>query len=264
MNELFERLQGEPWIVIALSSLLGYLMGAISFARLINYLVTKDKKIKPWVVSVPHTDEVFESDLVSATLVAKTLGPRYGCMTSIADMIKVALPALLVKLAFPEEPYYLAVALFGIIGHNYPVFYRFKGGRGESPLLGGLLVINWFGIIIVNVAASILGFITGSVLVIRWGGMVLMIFWYWYYFNNIYFVGYMVLANFFYWFSMRKDLARYNELKTKKGLKFTEEDVSDFIGMGKNMGRMIDRYSLYALLKKSFKRSPVNKSNDEE
>jgi hypothetical protein len=60
----------------------------------------------------------------------------------------------------------------------------------------------------------------------------------------------MILINFFFWFSMRKDLARFLELKRKKGLEFTEEEVSEFIMMGKGIGRTLDRYSLYALYKK--------------
>jgi glycerol-3-phosphate acyltransferase PlsY len=253
MNELINTLYAEPWLLVLICSISGYLIGSISFARLINFWVTKEKKVKSWMVSVPHSDEVFESDLVSATLMAKTLGPKYGCLTSLADMVKVALPTLLVKLVYPEDPYFLAVALFGIVGHNYPVYHGFKGGRGESPLIGGLLIIDWFGIIITNAAATILGFTVGKVLVMRWGAMVLMIFWYWYHFNSQYYVGYMIGANFLYWFSMRKDLARYNELKTRKGLQFTEEDVSEFIGMGRSMGRMLDKYSLAALLKRAIR-----------
>jgi len=124
------------------------------------------------------------------------------------------------------------------------------GGRGESPILGIMLVINWFGLIVANLAAALLGFIAGSILVIRWGGYVILIFWLWYYFDDWRYALFMVLINFFFWFSQRKDLARFMDLKKKKGLSFTEEDVSEFILMGKSMGRALDRYSLYALYKR--------------
>lgn len=260
MHDLIAQIKDEHWISFVLCALLGYLTGSVSFARLINYFITGDKKIKPLAEAVPHSNEVFESDLISATLVTKNLGAKYGCMTSVADMIKVALPTLLVKITFTGQPYFLVTALFGIIGHNYPVYYRFIGGRGESPLIGGLLVINWFGIIVVNLAATLLGFISGSVLVIRWGGMVLMIFWYWYYFHTIWYVCYIVFANFLFWFSMRKDLARYIELKRKKGLSFTEEDVSEFILMGRKLGRALDKYSIYALVRKIFSSQGTGKT----
>ena len=213
-------------------------------------LLPKTGKSDPFQNRFPILSEIFESDLVSATLVTKKIGARYGCMTSFADMLKVALPTLLVKLFFAPEPYFLLTALFGVIGHNLPVYYRFKGGRGESSILGILLVINWFGLLLVNLAATVLGFITGSVLVVRWGGYVLMIFWLWYYFNDWRYALFMILINFFFWFSMRKDLTRFIELKKKKGIEFTEEDVSQFILMGKSLGRALDRYSLYAVYKK--------------
>jgi hypothetical protein len=49
---------------------------------------------------------------------------------------------------------------------------------------------------------------------------------------------------------MRKDLARFQELKRKKGLIFTEEDVSEFILMGRGLGKALDKYSLYSFIKK--------------
>ncbi len=250
MSEVAAYLLQKPWLLAILCSVTGYLIGSVSFARIVYFIVTKNRKIESFSEKVPHSDEIFESDLVSATLVTKKIGARYGCMTSIADMVKVAVPTMLVKLFFPSEPYFLLTALFGVIGHNLPVYYRFKGGRGESSILGILLVINWFGLLLVNLAATIMGFITGSVLVVRWGGYVLMIFWLWYYFNDWRYALFMILLNFFFWLSMSKDLTRFIELKKKKGIEFTEEDVSEFILMGKSLGRALDRYSLYAVYKK--------------
>ena len=254
MNEIVQYFSANSWIIVIICAVAGYLTGSVSFARIIYYLVTREKSLGSFAEPVPHSDETFESDLVSATLVGKKLGARFGCATSIADMLKVALPTLLVRIWFPEHQYHLVLAVFGVMGHNYPLYHGFRGGRGESPIFGVLFVVNWFGVLIVNVAATVLGFITGSVLVIRFGGYVLLIFWFWYYFNDLRYVVFIIILNFFYWFSMRKDLARFNELKKSKGLKFTEEDVSEFILMGRSIGRMLDKYSLYALWKNKFNR----------
>ncbi len=257
MNETLFYLESHPLITSVICSVAGYLIGSLSSARLVYLIATGNSKIEPFAEPVPHSDETFESDLVSATLVTKKLGAKYGCITSVADMVKVALPTLLAKFFFTSEPYFLLVALFGVIGHNLPVWYGFKGGRGESPIIGALLIINWFGLILANVAAAVLGFITGSVLVVRWGAYVILIAWLWYYFNDWRYGLFMILLNFFFWMSMRKDLARFNELKRKRGLEFTEEEVSEFILMGKTMGRFLDRYSLYALIKRAVgKRRP--------
>jgi len=257
MNDFLLSIQEQPWILIMAGAIIGYLLGSISTARLVYFMATGSTKYEPFAEVIPHTDEKFESDLISATWVTKKLGKRYGCITSILDMLKVALPTLLFKLLFTSQPYFLLVAITGIAGHNYPVYHRFKGGRGESPIIGTILVINWFGYFIANAAASILGYITGSILVLRWGAYVLLIFWFWIYFNNIYYIIFMVLANFFFWFSMRNDLKTFQELKKSKGLKFSEEDVSDFILMGKSMGRFMDKYGLYFVIKRLFSNNNI-------
>jgi glycerol-3-phosphate acyltransferase PlsY len=240
----------DPAILVILCLAAGYLTGSFSFARLVLRIVTGEKEVKSFSEPVPHSDETFESDLVSATLVTKQAGPKYGCLTSLGDMAKVSLPALALKLLLPEQPYYLLFALGGILGHNYPLYYRFKGGRGESPILGILLVINWYGLLLANLASVILGFISGSVLVVRWGAYFLLIFWLPYHFGDVRYGIFMILINILFYLSMRKDLARFIELKRKKGIDFSEEDVSEFILMGKSLGRALDRYSLYAILRK--------------
>jgi glycerol-3-phosphate acyltransferase PlsY len=250
MNEIITGIQDKVWVLLIICTISGYLIGSISFARLINFMVLKTTKISSFAEPIPHTDEFFESDLISATLVTKKLGVKYGCTTSLLDMLKVALPTLLVKLTLTQHPYFLLTAIAGIIGHNYPVYYRFVGGHGESPIIGALVVINWFGVLICNGAALILGFITGSVLVVRWGAYSILIFWFWYYFRDIYYVAFMVLANFFFYLASSKDLMRFRELKVRKGINFSEEDVSEFILMGKGLGRALDRFGLYHMIKR--------------
>ncbi|MCU0363333.1 MAG: glycerol-3-phosphate acyltransferase [Bacteroidales bacterium] len=240
----------DPAVIIPFCLISGYLIGSFSFARLVLRVVTGERNVKPFSEHVPHSDETFESDLVSATLVTKQTGAKYGCITSVADMAKVALPALALNLLLPGHPYYLLFALCGVLGHNYPLYYRFRGGRGESPILGILLVINWYGLLAANLVSIILGFITGSVLVVRWGAYVLLVFWLPYHFGDIRYGVFMVLINILFFLSMRKDLTRFNELKKKKGIEFSEEDVSEFILMGRSLGRALDRYSIYALLRK--------------
>lgn len=252
MNEALAFANDHPWLTALICSVAGYLIGTVSSARIVYFLATGKRNIEPFAEPVPNSDEVFESDLVSATLVNKKLGAKYGCITSIADMLKVALPMLLVKLAFDEQPYHLLVALFGVAGHNFPVWYGFRGGRGESSIIGSLLVTSWSGFILTNLASVVLGFITGSVLVMRWGAYLLMPFWLWLKFLDWRYVVFMLLLVVLFLISMRKDLARFNELKRTRGSKFTEEEISEFILMGKSPGRMLDRYSIPGLLRRVF------------
>ncbi len=88
----------------------------------------------------------------------------------------------------------------------------------------------------------------------RWGWMVLMIGWFAVYFKDPYYVIYIALSNVLFFFSMRKELATALEIGRKR--KSTQEEVSEFMLMGKGIGRFIDQYGLPALIKKAFKRKP--------
>ncbi|MFO7669212.1 MAG: glycerol-3-phosphate acyltransferase [Bacteroidales bacterium] len=245
-----ETIIESPIAILVLAAVTGYLTGSISFARLLTWMVTKSSYVKPINEPVPGSDIMFQSNSVSATLAHLNLGKKYGCLTALLDMSKVAIPTFLFSLFFPDQPYYLLAAACGIAGHNYPLYHGFRGGRGESPMLGAMLVINWFGVFIANAASLILGYLTGSVLVIRYGWYVLMIFWYWIYFDNIFYILFMIIANFLFWFAMRHDLATFADLKKVDDLEVSEEAVSDFLLMGKGLGRFIDRYGLPALIKR--------------
>lgn len=248
-----ENIMDKGWLLFSVFSLIGYLIGSLSFARIITRLVTGSVHIEKLSSEVPGTDLIFESGSISATVVHQNLGKGYGCITALLDMGKVAVPTFLVHYFFPGQPYHLFTALAGLLGHNYPVYYRFRGGRGESPMIGAMLVINWFGIFIANGAAIILGYLTGSVLVSRYGWYVLMIGWYWIYFRNVFYIGFMVGANILFWLAMSRDLKRYADLRKENDLSVSEETVSEFLLMGKGYGRFLDNYGLPALVKKAFK-----------
>lgn len=233
--------------------LVGYLTGSISFARLFTRLLTGSDQFEKFTLDMPGSDEPFETDLVSATAVGSQHGRKYGCVTSLLDMVKVAVPTYVISRLFPDQPLYLLTALAGIAGHNYPLYHRFVGGRGDSPIMGALLVINWFGILIANGVAMILGYFLGSVLVMRLGGHLICIFWFWIYFNDIYHVGFMVGANVLFWLSTTRDLSRFTGMIKEKQLDINEEFMSSALLMGSGFGRFIDHYGFPALVRKLFR-----------
>ena len=71
--------------------------------------------------------------------VTMTIGYRWGIFVGILDILKGLLPVLIVRLVFPENDVLWFLSGFGaIMGHVYPIFYRFKGGKG-SATFGGVL-----------------------------------------------------------------------------------------------------------------------------
>ena len=245
-----EMLIEKVWLLLLMSSIVGYLIGSISFARIVSRLFNKTTKVKKIKRKIPDTDITLVSDTVAATSVNLEMGTKYGVLTLVLDMLKVAIPVWIFLFLFPNEKAFLFVAMFGMVGHVYPIYYRFKGGRGQSPLIGGLLVINWFGLLIANGAAIVFGYLTGQVLVMRWGWMVFMIGWFAWYFNDPYYIAYITLSNLLFFFSMRKELAI--GMKIGRERKSTQEEVSEFMLMGRGLGRFIDNYGLPALIKKIF------------
>lgn len=80
---------------------------------------------------------------IGATNVYRVAGKRLGILTLLADMLKGVLPLLAVKWWYSSDPHVLAlvaVALF--VGHCYPVYLMFKGGKGVATALGIYLVLS--------------------------------------------------------------------------------------------------------------------------
>lgn len=193
------------------AALVGYLMGSISFARLVTRFASPDKKFRKIEMDIPGSQEKFTSEAVSATGVRFQLGTRYGCLTSILDMLKVALPTLAFRFVYPQSEYFLIVAALGVIGHIWPIYYRFKGGRGQSPIMGGMLVIDWLGLIVTNLGGFLIGrFIIRNYSVFIGAYLILLIPWMWFRFQDAGYLMYALVINLAYWTAW---LPEYREIK---------------------------------------------------
>jgi glycerol-3-phosphate acyltransferase PlsY len=51
------------------------------------------------------------------------MGPKVGCTIGLLDILKVTLPVLVFRLLYPDQYYFLIVAIAGMVGHNWPVFH---------------------------------------------------------------------------------------------------------------------------------------------
>ena len=128
-------------------------------------------------------------------------------------MLKAAIPALIFKLWQPETPYYLITAAMSAVGHNWPIYYRFKGGRGLSPILGGMLVVDWIGVLATNLAGTVLGLPFKNLLITTGSGIVLMIPWIWFRHQDWAQLIYVTSMNVLFWASMIPELREYARLR---------------------------------------------------
>lgn len=72
------------------------------------------------------------------------LGWKYGILVGIHDIAKSAIAVLLAVSLFPNLPYIGAVAgVASVLGHIFPFYLKFKGGKGFASYLGMTFALNW-------------------------------------------------------------------------------------------------------------------------
>lgn len=87
---------------------------------------------------------------IGATNVYRVAGRKLGVLTLVADCLKGVIPLVLAQHVFNLSAAGIAlVALAVFIGHCYPVYLRFKGGKGVATALGVFLVLSPWSVLVV-------------------------------------------------------------------------------------------------------------------
>lgn len=167
--------------VLLLTFVVSYLFGSLSFARLVTQWWSRGEDVTKFEVPVEGTGESYKVISIGANSVSSVLGPKAGMAVSLLDIFKVFLPTLLAKLLFPDQPIYMLVAAIGgLVGHVWPLYYRFHGGSGFSAIMGGLLVIDWLAVIVSPIAGLLLGMLVfRNMVVASLSWLWLLIPWFW-------------------------------------------------------------------------------------
>jgi len=134
----------------------GYLIGSISFSRAVAKFASPDGGVRETKFELPGGEEL-DYHGISATSVAIDAGPKWGIATGLLDTGKAYVPTLIAKRAWPDEPYHVVVATAVMVGHNFPIFHRFKGGRGQTPFYGSVLAMDPIAVPATNAAAIAIG-----------------------------------------------------------------------------------------------------------
>lgn len=84
----------------------------------------------------------YGSQSTGATNVLRLKGWRYALPVLVIDVLKAALPVWLASRAFPADRWVaFGVSLMVVLGHCFPVFIGFKGGKGVSTAMGSYVVL---------------------------------------------------------------------------------------------------------------------------
>ncbi|STY28372.1 transmembrane protein [Legionella wadsworthii] len=78
-----------------------------------------------------------------ATNVLRIAGKQYAAMVMVADLLKGTIPVLIAKLLGASPATVGFTALAAVVGHMYPVFFDFKGGKGVATAIGALLGLHF-------------------------------------------------------------------------------------------------------------------------
>lgn len=124
---------------------LGYLLGSIPFGLVLGYLWT-GRDIRE-----------FGSGKTGTTNVLRTAGRIPAALAVVGDISKGALPAVIGRFVFDDWGVAAAGSAVAVVGHIWPVFAGFRGGRGVATAFGGIVVLAPFaGLACLGVAAVIL------------------------------------------------------------------------------------------------------------
>lgn len=225
-----------PILILAMIS--GYLIGSVSFARLITHILKPEQDLNrvqiPYDAGGGHTMAA-----VGATTASIVLGAKWGGIITLMDMVKAFLPTLIFRLIFPDQNYYLVAGGGAIAGHIWPVYHRFRGGYGISPVLGAFLVMDPLGLLVSNLAAMFLGFVVlREFVVAMFSGTWLMILWVWLVRGDPVMIIFAIIANVLLGFAAIPELIRH--LRDRKTGKVDMAELMQKFPMG----RMTQKYIL--------------------
>ncbi|PLV55687.1 glycerol-3-phosphate 1-O-acyltransferase PlsY [Thermotoga sp. SG1] len=111
--------------------LLGYLVGSIPF----SYLIPK------WIKGVDVRK--VGSGNIGATNAIRTTGPAVGGLCLLLDALKGFFPAFLAGSTSSDPKLVSLTAILTVLGHDFPVFMKFKGGKGVASTLGVIFYLSW-------------------------------------------------------------------------------------------------------------------------
>jgi glycerol-3-phosphate acyltransferase PlsY len=122
---------GNDMMIELIAVLIAYLFGSLSTAI-----------IACKILQLPDPRSTGSGN-PGATNVLRYGGKKVAIITLVGDIAKCAIPVLIAKWWGFDETSLALVAFAAFVGHLYPIFFHFKGGKGVAAALGCWLAIAW-------------------------------------------------------------------------------------------------------------------------
>jgi acyl phosphate:glycerol-3-phosphate acyltransferase len=232
-------------ITFALAAASGYLIGAISSARIVSRIVAPGKLVADeTTLRLDGTDKTMRLGTVSASSVSIQHGSRAGFITYVMDVAKVAVPVAIAWRAWPDWPYYLVVSVAAFAGHVWPVYYRFRGGRGLSAIYGSLLVIDRIGMLVTAIGGMLFGLVVArSVIVAYMAGVWFVLPWLWFRTHRADYAIYACLLILLFTIAILPEIREWRRI-ARDGTWSDPAAVMQLSGMGRGMIKMARRLGI--------------------
>jgi acyl phosphate:glycerol-3-phosphate acyltransferase len=205
---------------------ISYMIGSISFARIVTR-VWSGKNVTDFEIPVEGGEDHYKVISIGANSVSSQLGAKAGMLVSALDIFKVFFTVFLTKYYFPLNSWApIIAAIGGMIGHVWPVYYKFHGGSGYSAIMGSLLIFDPLAILLTPLIGLFFGMLVFRNLIVATISWIwLLIPWFWLRKpENPEFIFYAVALNILF------ILAMIPEIKT--GIMYKKKGMTDEYGRG--------------------------------
>jgi glycerol-3-phosphate acyltransferase PlsY len=172
------------------------------------------------------------------------MGAKFGFMTYVLDVVKVIVPVLFFKYWFREQSYFLYAAFFALVGHVWPVYYRFRGGRGISAIYATLIAIDWIGLFATSIPGMLIGLIVLRDMLSAYVlGVLFIIPWLWFRTHNVDYLMFAIAANMVFLIAMIPEIKRW--IKIRRDIKWGDPtQTMQLSGMGRGLLKMAKKLGL--------------------
>ncbi len=128
--------------------LIGYVLGTVNYAYIIGRIKGFDIRTKG-------------STNAGASNATVTMGWKIGVIVGLCDILKAFVSVIIAKFIFPELGFAGVIAgVSCILGHIFPFYLNFRGGKGFASYLGMILALDWRFFLIIGVSIIIITVVT--------------------------------------------------------------------------------------------------------
>jgi glycerol-3-phosphate acyltransferase PlsY len=160
----------KRWAVLGVAAGAGYLAGSVSFSRLIGAWRAPGEDLTATEFQWEEKNRTVTLRGITPMVITEHLGARWGVLAVALEAAKAAVPTAIARAAAPGTHAAEAAAWAAVAGHAFPLGRGSEeAGFGESPMLGGFLVLDPLGFAVTTgLSSAVIGATGNRRLIMAW------------------------------------------------------------------------------------------------